>query len=187
VGATAAAARKRAAAPSWQTIAGTFDKLGGVAERNAKGEIVGYKYPRPKTDEQRRQINAMVYEMWHPHRRVSTDMGMERSARAEMTTLVDRRTGARRQVRVVSAEKLARKAGLVEVSRYRGRRIERGRYGGMLWAWSHGWNPLGVRCLGEPLDGGLREVATDNYQIDPDGRAWEWNADDRAWLPVEGE
>lgn len=133
VGFTAEVAAKRAAAPSWSTIAGTFDKMGGTAERNAKGKIVGYRYPRPKNDEERVRINNAVYEMWHPHRRVSTELGMERSARAEVTTLVDRRTGRRRTVRAQSAAKVARKAGMVEPMRYRGKRLMVSDANGVLW------------------------------------------------------
>ena len=87
----------------------------------------------PKNDEERVRINNAVYEMWHPHRRVSTELGMERSARAEVTTLVDRRTGRRRTVRAQSAAKVARKAGMVEPMRYRGKRLMVSDANGVLW------------------------------------------------------
>lgn len=135
VGATAAIAAKRAAAPSWSTIRSTFDKMGGRAELNAKGEVVGYKYPTPANDEQRKKINNAVYEMWHPHRRISTDMGMERSARQPVTTLVDRNTGRTRQVRASSAEKVARKSGMVEVPNRKANIVYRD---GKWWRYSGG-------------------------------------------------
>lgn len=109
------AVKKRQAAPSWQEIIDQFGEAG--AERNAAGEVVGYRYPKPKSDEERKAINAAVYEMWEPHRRVSTDLGMEKSANVEVTELVDPRTGRTRQVKAKDAAKVARKAKLVEKRR----------------------------------------------------------------------
>lgn len=109
---TVDAKKKREAGPSWSTIIEKFGEEG--AERNAAGEVVGYKYPRPKDDEQRQKINAEVYEMWNPHRRISTDQGMERSANTEVTMLVDEKTGRERQVRATQVEKVAKKTGMRE-------------------------------------------------------------------------
>lgn len=105
-------AKKRAAAPSWDDIIARFGEQG--AERDAAGNVVGYRYPRPQSDEERQRINADVYEMWNPHRRIATEQGMERSANVEVTTLVDPGTGRTRQVKARDAAKVARKAGLVE-------------------------------------------------------------------------
>lgn len=110
--ATAEAVKKREAAPTWDDLAHTFGEQG--LERDATGKIVGYRYPKPKDDEQRRKINETVYEMWNPHRRIATEIGMEKSAAVEMTTLVSEATGQARAVPVAQAEKVAKKAGMVE-------------------------------------------------------------------------
>jgi hypothetical protein len=56
--------------------------------------------------------------MWGKHRRVSTEMGAEHNAARQSVTLVDRKTGRERTVPAERAERLARKAGLVERTHY---------------------------------------------------------------------
>lgn len=111
-GSTAAATRKRNAAPTWADINAAFGDQGAVY--NADGKQVGYKYPEPRSDEERRRMNQMVYDMWNPQRRIALEIGGERSAKTAVTTLVDQRTGREHQVVAAHAEFKAKKAGLVE-------------------------------------------------------------------------
>jgi hypothetical protein len=109
VSTTRAAARKRAAAPSWATIRGKFDKLGGVATLNAKGETVGYKYPRSADPEKQRKINQTVYEMWNPKRKVEMEVGAEVSAETSKKMVkIKQGDGTVREVIPDKAEKIDR-------------------------------------------------------------------------------
>ena len=112
--ATAKAAAKRNAAPTWAEINHEFGSQG--ARYNAAGKQIGYKYPEPRTEEERIRQNEVVYAMWKRQREISLDIGGERSARTAVTTLVDRRTGREHQVAAAHADAKARKAGLVEKS-----------------------------------------------------------------------
>lgn len=108
VAATKAAARKRAAAPSWATIRSTFDPQGGTAKLNEKGETVGYEYPKPKDEAERVKLNAQVYEMWHPQRKVSMEMGAEFSARTSRRMVKVKTADGVREVLPEKAEKVDR-------------------------------------------------------------------------------
>lgn len=110
--ALAAAKKKRDAAPDYSDLVHEFGESG--LQRNARGAITGYKYPEVADPEKRRRRDMKVMEMWERHRRVSTEIGAEVNARRQSVTLVDRRTGRERTVPAERAERLARKAGLVE-------------------------------------------------------------------------
>lgn len=184
VAANRALAKKRAAAPSWSDYISRYGEQGAV--RNKHGRVVGYQMPKPDDPEKRRRIANEEYERWQPHRRISIEQGGEHNARIPNTTLLDRKTGAKHVVPAAVAARRARAQGLVEESRARGARVERGASGGMLWKWqgrAAGWFPLGVRCLGVPLDGGDPEVKAEGYQFDPDGGMWEH--DGRGWVKAE--
>ena len=106
VAATKAAAKKRAAAPSWSDLIGTFGEAG--AKRNAKGQVVGYDYPKPKDEAERVALNAKVYEMWHPQRKVSIEMGAEFSARTSRRMVRIKTPEGVREVLPEKAEKVDR-------------------------------------------------------------------------------
>lgn len=111
---TAAVARKAAAAPSFSDLAGKFGKEG--LRYDAQGMVNGYKYPTPRTNEERIKQNHAVHEMWNPQRKIAIQMGGEANAKVESVTLLNRRTGKRVTLPARLAEAKARKEGLVEVS-----------------------------------------------------------------------
>ena len=115
--------KKYDAAPSWQDLIDRFGEEGVV--RNAQGKIVQYNYPKSDDPEKSRKIAQDVYDLWDPHRKVSTELGLEQSAKHEPVTLKDPRTGQTFSTHPKHAEKRARKRGLVEV-RKRKRRAKRG-------------------------------------------------------------
>jgi len=83
------------------------------------------------------------------------------------------------------ADGAVRTHGWGHVWRAGGLKVERGVMGDMLWRWGYpGWEPLGVRCFGEPLFGGTRTVSRRGLQLDPDGNAWRWI--DKAWRMIDG-
>lgn len=128
---TAELAKKRDAAPSWADLGATFGEQGFV--RNKRGKITGYKYPKHRDPAKSASVAKQAYEMWEPHRRVSTAQGSERNAQMPMTTLISRKTGRREVVPSSVAERKARKADLVEVSRLRGKTLLRIDSNGVLW------------------------------------------------------
>ena len=78
-------------------------------------------------------VHTAVYEMWNPQRKIATQMGGEHSAKVPTATLLDRRTGKRQVVPARLAESKARKAGLVEAPRWKGRRVMFSDAAGRLW------------------------------------------------------
>ena len=131
VGATAAVAKRQAAAPTFSDLAATFGKEG--LKYDSSGQVNGYKYPEPKNDAERVKINQQVYEMWNPQRKIATQMGGEHSASIPTTTLLDRKTGRRETVPQHLAEKKAKKVGMVERPNWKGRRIMVADASGKLW------------------------------------------------------
>ena len=113
---TATLQKKRAAAPEYADLTYEFGSEG--LQRDAKGTITGYRYPEIVDPQKRKRRDAKVLEMWERHRRVSTEIGGEFNARRQSMTLVDRKTGKSRTVPAEQAERLARKAGLVERTHY---------------------------------------------------------------------
>ena len=107
VGSTSEAAKKRAAAPDWSDLIDTFGEQG--ARRDEQGRVVGYEYPKPKDDDERRQINGKVYEMWNPHRRVATELGANKSAKtAKQMVKIKTGNGTVREALPDQAEKVDR-------------------------------------------------------------------------------
>lgn len=110
VAATKAAVRKRAAAPSWSDLIAAFGE--GGAQRNARGKVIGYKYPTPKDDADRARINKRVYEMWKPQYRLATEIGGAASAATEANMVkVKAADGTIRSVLPEKAEKVDRAVG----------------------------------------------------------------------------
>jgi len=103
------------AAPSYQDLIDIFGEQGVV--RDASGKIMGYNYPQPKDDEQRRKLNAAVYELWARHHQIAEDIGLEESAQHQAVTLMDPRTGRTVSAHPRTAAQRARKAGFVEKRR----------------------------------------------------------------------
>lgn len=103
------------AAPSYQQLIDIFGEQGVV--RDASGKIQGYNYPQPKDDDQRRKLNAAVYELWEQHSRIATEIGLEESAKHAAVTLMDPRTGRTVSAHPRTAAQRARKAGFVEKRR----------------------------------------------------------------------
>lgn len=109
VGSTSEAAKKRDAAPDWSEIRDKFDRQGGVATLNDKGQTIGYTYPRSDDPEVQRRINQDVYDLWDRHRRVGTEIGAEKSARTEKQMVrVKTGDGNDRLVHPEQAEKVDR-------------------------------------------------------------------------------
>lgn len=184
VSATKAAAAKRAAAPDWSDLVGAFGAQG--LERDANGKIKGYRYPQPKDEEDRLRINAKVYEMWNPQRRLATDLGSEASAKMPTVALVDRESGQRFTAPTLNAERLARKRGLVEAPNWCGCRISSGAAGDMLWKLvGREWRPTGLRCLGTPLDDGDPSACRLTSHVSPDGDVCCWSEEAQDWTLSE--
>lgn len=184
VSATKAAAAKRAAAPDWSDLVHAFGEQG--LERDANGKIKGYRYPQPKDEEDRKRINAKVYEMWNPQRRLSTDIGAEASAKLPTATLVDRESGQRFTAPTLNAERLARKRGLVEAPNWSACRIADGLAGDMLWKLvGSQWWPTGRRCLGTPLDDGDPSACRLSSHVSPAGDVCCWDDDAQEWTLSE--
>lgn len=114
--------KKYDAAPSWQDLIDRFGEQGVV--RDEKGRIVQYNYPKSDDPEKNRKVALEVFDLWEPHRRVSTEIGMEQSAKHEPVTLKDPDTGQTFSTHPKHAEKRARKRGLVEVRKRRTRKRE---------------------------------------------------------------
>ena len=112
VAATDAAARKRAAAPSWSDLKAAFGEQGMVYD--GKGRPKGYRYPKTGDPEKDAKTAAKAYEMWNPQRRVAERLGAEVNAKVKSVRLRDPKTGRVGFVPEAAAEKKARKAGLVE-------------------------------------------------------------------------
>ena len=113
VAATATAARKRDAAPSWDFYRENFGEQGFV--RNARGKIKGYQMPKPKDDKEAAKVRNKVVEAWEPHRRISVDAGYEAHAKVKNTRLRNRKTGQTLLVPEAFAEKKAKAGDLVEM------------------------------------------------------------------------
>lgn len=109
--------KKYDAAPEWQDLIDRFGEQGVV--RNEQGKIVQYNYPKSDDPEKSRKIAQEVYDLWEPHRRVSTDIGLEQSAKYEPVTLKDPDTGQTFSTHPLHAAKRARKRGLVEARKRR--------------------------------------------------------------------
>jgi hypothetical protein len=131
VGATAAVAKRQAAAPSFSDLASTFGPQG--LDYGSDGKVKGYRYPTPKNDDDRKRINSKVYEMWNPQRKIATQMGGEHNASVSTTTLLDRKSGMRQVVPQHLAESKAKKVGLVEAPNWKGRRVMVADASGKLW------------------------------------------------------
>lgn len=186
VAASRAIQKKREAAPSWSDYVSRYGEQGAV--RNSRGKIVGYKLPQHDDPQKNRRIAEEEFERWQPHRRLAIAHGGEANASIPTTTLIDRKTGAKHVVPEAVAARRARNSGLIEEAKARGCRVEAGVCGGMLWKWAGStlrWVPMGVRCLGQPMDGGPREISTKWFQFDPDGLPWKWSLSDGAWVRVK--
>mgnify|MGYP001587398408 FL=1 len=112
--------KKYDAAPEWQDLIDRFGEQGVV--RNERGKIVQYNYPKSDDPEVNRKVAAEVYDLWEPHRRISTDIGLEESAKHEPVLLKDPETGQTFSTHPAMAEKRARKRGLKEVRKRRTRK-----------------------------------------------------------------
>lgn len=107
-----AARKKHDAAPDWSEFVALWGEQGAI--RNARGKIVGYRYPKYADPEKQRMVNMQVLELWSRHTRVSTDLGLEESARHAPVTLLDRDTGRKVTTHPATAERRAKKSGMVE-------------------------------------------------------------------------
>lgn len=108
--ATARAAKKRAAAPSFADLAAEFGEAG--IDRAEDGTIKGYRYPQPKDDAERARLNERVYEMWNPHRKLDIANGGEHSARTEKRMVKVKTDKGVREVAPDRAERLEREHGV---------------------------------------------------------------------------
>lgn len=119
-GRASALQKKYDAAPEWQDLIDRFGEQGVV--RDETGKIVQYNYPKFDDPEKNRKIAMEVYDLWEPHRRISTDIGLEESAKHEAVTLKDPDTGQTFSTHPAQAAKRARKRGLVEVRKHKARK-----------------------------------------------------------------
>ena len=107
--------KKYDAAPEWQDLIDRWGDEGVV--RNERGKIVQYNYPKSDDPEKNHRVALEVYDLWEPHRRISTDIGLEESAKHEPVMLKDPETGQVFSTHPAMAEKRARKRGLKQVRR----------------------------------------------------------------------
>jgi len=108
--ATARAAKKRDAAPSFADLAAEFGDAG--LDRAEDGTIKGYRYPEPKDDADRIRINQRVYEMWNPQRKIAVENGAEHSAQTEKRMVRVKTERGVREVVPDRAERLEREHGV---------------------------------------------------------------------------
>lgn len=132
---------------------------------------------------ERTQAGKELQEMATPYFRAETERGRAMSAR-QPKELVRDLNGGLVGVHPALAESTCNRHGWSAVSRARGAPVERGP-DGMLFRWAAGWMPLGVRCLGTPLEGAA-EIPCVGIQRDPDG--WPWRGlDDGEWIRAEAD
>jgi hypothetical protein len=104
-------------APSYADHVAAFGSDG--LKVDAAGTPIGYEYPKPKDEAERRKINNQVLEMWGPHRRKSVELGGARNAKRKTARVRNRKTG---QVEVIPediAERKVARGVVVEVNGHR--------------------------------------------------------------------